>query len=113
MVKCCGAYRSTAHHPGLPPRYLLFVGAAQPRKGLDVLLEAHRSRPELAPLVLAGPASWGAALTSSSRVHTVGYLDDAGLRCAGNCPRLPQSPRLGRSRVKNSRFTRDEHSSQQ
>jgi len=37
---------------GLPPRYLLFVGAAQPRKGLDVLLEAHRSRPELAPLVL-------------------------------------------------------------
>ncbi len=75
MVKCCGAYRSTARHPGLPPRYLLFVGATQPRKGLDVLLEA-------------------------SRVHTVGYLDDAGLRCAGNCPRLPQSPRLGRSREK-------------
>ncbi|MGB8254923.1 MAG: glycosyltransferase family 1 protein, partial [Pseudonocardiaceae bacterium] len=66
---------------GLPPRYLLFVGAAQPRKGLDVLLEAHRSQPDLGPLVLAGPAGWGPTLTTSSRVHTVGYLDEAGLRC--------------------------------
>ncbi|MEO7194609.1 MAG: glycosyltransferase, partial [Pseudonocardiaceae bacterium] len=41
---------------GLPPRYLLFVGAAQPRKGLSVLLDAHAAHPELAPLVLAGPA---------------------------------------------------------
>lgn len=66
---------------GLPPRYLLFVGAAQPRKGLDMLLEAHRGRPDLAPLVLAGPAGWGPTLTTSSRVHTVGYLDEAHLRC--------------------------------
>ncbi|MGH3547005.1 MAG: glycosyltransferase family 4 protein [Pseudonocardiaceae bacterium] len=65
----------------LPQRYLLFVGAAQPRKGLDVLLEAHRSQPDLAPLVLAGPAGWGPAPTTSSRVHTVGYLDEADLRC--------------------------------
>jgi glycosyltransferase involved in cell wall biosynthesis len=65
----------------LPPRYLLFVGAAQPRKGLDVLLDAHRLKPELAPLVLAGPAGWGPALTTSPRVHTVGYLDEADLRC--------------------------------
>jgi len=66
---------------GLPQRYLLFVGAAQPRKGLDVLLEAHRSQPDLAPLVVAGPAGWGPAPTTSSRVHTVGYLDEADLRC--------------------------------
>ncbi len=65
---------------GLPPRYLLFVGAAQPRKGLDVLLAAHASRPELAPLVVAGPAGWGPAPTMSSRVHTVGYLSEADLR---------------------------------
>ncbi|MGB8995470.1 MAG: glycosyltransferase family 1 protein [Pseudonocardiaceae bacterium] len=75
---------------GLPPRYLLFVGAASPRKGLDVLLEAHRSQPDLAPLVLAGPAGWGPTVwgptvwgpapTTSSRVHTVGYLDEADLR---------------------------------
>ena len=43
----------------LPPRYLLFVGAAQPRKGLDVLLDAHRLKPELAPLVLAGRQAGG------------------------------------------------------
>ena len=66
---------------GLPPRYLLFVGAAQPRKGLDVLLEAHASQPGLAPLVLAGPAGWGPTLTASPRVRTVGYLNEADLRC--------------------------------
>ncbi len=66
---------------GLPPRYLLFVGAAQPRKGLDVLLEAHASQPGLAPLVLAGPAGWGPAPVTSPRVRTVGYLDEADLRC--------------------------------
>ncbi|MGH3785674.1 MAG: glycosyltransferase family 4 protein [Pseudonocardiaceae bacterium] len=65
----------------LPPRYLLFVGAAQPRKGLDVLLEAHRSQPDLAPLVLAGPAGWGPENAASSRVLTMGYLDEADLRC--------------------------------
>jgi glycosyltransferase involved in cell wall biosynthesis len=66
---------------GLPPRYLLFIGAAQPRKGLDVLLKAHASEPDLAPLVLAGPAGWGPALTTSARVHAMGYLDEVDLRC--------------------------------
>jgi glycosyltransferase involved in cell wall biosynthesis len=66
---------------GLPPRYLLFVGAAQPRKGLDVLLDAHASQPDLAPLVLAGPAGWGPVPVTSSRVRTLGYLDEADLRC--------------------------------
>lgn len=55
---------------GLPPRYLLFVGAAQPRKGLDVLFDAHRSRPELAPLVLARPAPADAA---ARRAHAARY----------------------------------------
>ncbi|MGH3719460.1 MAG: glycosyltransferase family 4 protein [Pseudonocardiaceae bacterium] len=66
---------------GLPPRYLLFIGAAQPRKGLDVLLEAHAAQRDLAPLVLAGPAGWGPAPVTSSRVHAVGYLDEADVRC--------------------------------
>lgn len=65
---------------GLPPHYLLFVGTAQPRKGLDILLDAHASQRDLAPLVLAGPAGWGPTLITSSRVHTVGYLDEADLR---------------------------------
>ncbi|MGH3840895.1 MAG: glycosyltransferase family 4 protein [Pseudonocardiaceae bacterium] len=66
---------------GLPRRYLLFVGAAQPRKGLDVLLDAYAAGSDLAPLVLAGPAGWGPPPTLSSRVHTVGYLGEADLRC--------------------------------
>ncbi|MGH3937633.1 MAG: glycosyltransferase family 4 protein [Pseudonocardiaceae bacterium] len=65
----------------LPQHYLLFVGATQPRKGLDVLLDAHAARPDLPPLVLAGPAGWGPPPTAGTRVHTVGYLDDADLRC--------------------------------
>jgi glycosyltransferase involved in cell wall biosynthesis len=64
----------------VPPRYLVFIGAAQPRKGLDVLLEAHAAQPGLAPLVLAGPAGWGPALPCSSQVHMLGYLSEAELR---------------------------------
>ena len=64
----------------LPPRYLLFVGTAQPRKGLDVLLAAHQTHEGLPPLVLAGPAGWGVTSPSSERVLTVGYLADADLR---------------------------------
>ena len=65
---------------GLPPRYLIFVGAAQPRKGLDVLLDAHQAELDLPPLVLAGPAGWGPPRATSSRVHPVGYLQEAVLR---------------------------------
>jgi len=57
---------------GLPQRYLLFVGTAQPRKGLDVLLDAHQVELDLPPLVLAGPAGWGPPPATSSRVHPVG-----------------------------------------
>jgi glycosyltransferase involved in cell wall biosynthesis len=63
----------------LPARYLLFVGAAQPRKGLDVLCDAHAAA-DLPPLVLAGPAGWGQPLLASSRIHPIGFLDDADLR---------------------------------
>ena len=40
--------------------YVLFVGTAEPRKGLDLLVEAMRS-PDLAALrlVVAGPPGWG------------------------------------------------------
>nr|MDQ3988210.1 glycosyltransferase family 4 protein [Actinomycetota bacterium] len=65
---------------GLPQRYLLFVGAAQPRKGLDVLLDAHAAERDLPSLVLAGPAGWGPPPATSSRVHTVGYLEEEVLR---------------------------------
>lgn len=64
----------------LPQRYLLFVGTAQPRKGLDVLLDAHEAELDLPPLVIAGPPGWGPRPATSSRVHLVGYLPDVGLR---------------------------------
>jgi glycosyltransferase involved in cell wall biosynthesis len=62
---------------GLPPKeYLLFVGAAGPRKALDWLLKAHENTPDLPPLVLAGPGHHG----NEGNVRTIGYLSDVDLR---------------------------------
>jgi len=61
---------------GLPKMYLLFVGAAGPRKSLDWLLKAHESTPDLPPLVLAGPGH----ARSDSAVKSIGYLSDVDLR---------------------------------
>src|SRR3954470_24501889 len=41
----------------LPDRYVLAVGTVEPRKGLDVLVEAMRDVD--LPLVVAGPPGWG------------------------------------------------------
>ncbi len=50
---------------GLPERWLLFVGNAEPRKGLPTLVAAHaaarRADPAVPPLVVVGPAGWGDA----------------------------------------------------
>ncbi|GAA2664860.1 MULTISPECIES: glycosyltransferase family 1 protein [Actinosynnema] len=60
----------------LPLEYLLFVGAGGPRKGLDRLIAAHAARPELPPLVLAGPGESGV----DGRVVRTGYLTEIDLR---------------------------------
>lgn len=67
---------------GLPRHYLLFVGTAQPRKGLDVLLKAHEVATEAPPLVLAGAAGWGplAPAGDRARVLRTGYLSEVDLR---------------------------------
>jgi glycosyltransferase involved in cell wall biosynthesis len=78
----------TAH--GLPERYLLFVGTAEPRKNLSVLLSAlrglHGTYPDIPPLVLVGPPGWGPALDTAGlpagAVISAGYLDEADLRTA-------------------------------
>lgn len=48
---------------GLPDRYLLFVGARQPRKDLPTLLAAHAAaratHPDVPDLLLVGPTGWG------------------------------------------------------
>ena len=61
---------------GLPKEYLLFVGAAGPRKALDWLLKAHANTPDLPPLVLAGPGHTG----DGESVRSIGYLSDVDLR---------------------------------
>ncbi|RZQ62881.1 glycosyltransferase family 1 protein [Amycolatopsis suaedae] len=61
---------------GLPAEYLLFVGAAGPRKGLTWLSRAHAAAPDLPPLVFTGP---GRFTTSERALHT-GYLPPVDLR---------------------------------
>ena len=75
---------------GLPERYLLFVGTAEPRKNLGTLLAAlrglHGSYSDIPPLVLVGPPGWGPALDTAGlpdgAVRTAGYLGIADLRTA-------------------------------
>lgn len=64
---------------GLPEAYLLFVGTLEPRKDLATLLAAHRLLPGAPPLVLVGPAGWGAAPDLSGCI-TTGWLADEPLR---------------------------------
>jgi glycosyltransferase involved in cell wall biosynthesis len=72
----------------LPPRYLLSLATMEPRKGLDVLLEAMAlpQAPDL-PLVVVGQAGWGgvdvatraAQLGLAERVIVLGRVPDAQL----------------------------------
>ncbi|GAA5128181.1 glycosyltransferase family 1 protein [Haloechinothrix salitolerans] len=61
---------------GLPSEYLLFVGAAGPRKGLEWLARAHELDPDLPPLVFIGP---GPFLVNDRSQHA-GYVSDVDLR---------------------------------
>ncbi|GHF77988.1 glycosyltransferase involved in cell wall biosynthesis [Amycolatopsis bartoniae] len=60
----------------LPSEYLLYVGASNPRKGLDWLRKAHAADPELPPLVFSGPGP----VSASGRVLHAGYLSEVDLR---------------------------------
>jgi glycosyltransferase involved in cell wall biosynthesis len=73
---------------GLPERYLLFVGALEPRKNLPVLMDAYRlllrADPATPPLVLLGPRGWGPALGTDGippgNVIVPGYRGEDELR---------------------------------
>lgn len=61
---------------GLPNEYLLFIGAAGPRKGLSWLAKAHANDPSLPPLVYIGPGPFSV----NDRSQTTGYVSDVDLR---------------------------------
>jgi glycosyltransferase involved in cell wall biosynthesis len=63
---------------GLPPEYLLFVGAPGPRKGLEWLIRSHDTAQDLPPLVFVGPGQFPA----HGRSRHLGYLSDVDLRTA-------------------------------
>jgi len=77
--------RAAGHDARRP--YLLFVGTSEPRKGLDVLLDAFVRVAELDPdveLWLAGQAGWGESVDDAlsrhahaRRVRRLGYVDEA------------------------------------
>jgi glycosyltransferase involved in cell wall biosynthesis len=71
----------------VPDHYIAFVGTLEPRKGLEQLLTALATIPDL-PLVIIGPSGWGGITVAdlvkrtgidSSRVHALGRLNDADL----------------------------------
>jgi glycosyltransferase involved in cell wall biosynthesis len=73
---------------GLRRPYVLFVGTAEPRKGLDVLVEAMAMRDLAAyDLVVVGPSGWGevdvaelaARAGLGGRVHVTGRVDEPDL----------------------------------
>ena len=88
MMRAPGDGQQRREARGLRRPYVLFVGTAEPRKGLDVLVAAL-ARPALADLdlVVVGPAGWGDADVGdmgrrarvSDRVHVTGRVDDAEL----------------------------------
>lgn len=61
---------------GLPDTYLLFAGAAVPRKGLHWLDRAYAADPDLPPLVFAGPGPFPAG----THARHLGYLSDSDLQ---------------------------------
>ncbi len=67
--------------PGVPSRYLLAVGALEPRKAPDLLAQAHaraRSRGLDADLVFAGHGRLASAVQGDG-VHVLGHVSDGAL----------------------------------
>lgn len=72
----------------LPESYLLFVSSLEPRKNIDLLIQALEIARTDIPLVLVGWQGWGekpwlekaARLNSKNRVYVTGHMPDQDLR---------------------------------
>lgn len=71
----------------LPPKYLLYAGTVEPRKNLDLLLDAwealRRENAATPPLLVAGPDGWGSRRT----LQRMSGLAELGLRRLGHLER--------------------------
>jgi glycosyltransferase involved in cell wall biosynthesis len=69
-----------ARRLGLPDRYAVCVGTLEPRKGLDVALEAAADPawPAL-PLLLVGPSGWGDVRVGGGPARLLGRISDPDL----------------------------------
>lgn len=75
-----GAIDALRTRIGLPGRYVLHLGTAEPRKNRAALLRAARALPDDVAIVLAGSPGWGdgvdAALAGSRRVVDLGFVTE-------------------------------------
>jgi alpha-1,3-rhamnosyl/mannosyltransferase len=73
----------------LPDTYLLFVGTLEPRKNLDLIIEALGRIREDIPLVLTGWKGWGdkpwmdkaKEYNIDTNIYLTGYIDEQALAC--------------------------------
>jgi len=77
------ALAEPAERPELPERYVLAIGTLEPRKGIDVLIEAMREVADV-PLLLVGQQGWGGL---DPRALAVEHgVDPARVRMLGRLP---------------------------
>jgi glycosyltransferase involved in cell wall biosynthesis len=81
------AIAATRARLGAPAGYLLYAGTIEPRKNLDLLLDAwlelRRDRGDTLPLLLAGPYGW----KSRALERRIAALEGAGVRRLGRLER--------------------------
>lgn len=81
------AIAATRQRLGLPTGFLLYVGTLEPRKNVELLVDAWQALraewPAAPPLVIAGPEGWH----SEALVRRLDRLSGEGLRRLGHLPR--------------------------